>query len=146
MGEFHDAPYFKIVLIGDKETGKTTFLKRNLTGEFDTNYMGTKGVEIHILQFDTNRGPMQFQAWDTAGQEGFDVLDEGCYINAQGAIVFYDVSRPGTFKNVSTWLRNLQRNCGTIPTVLCGNKADFFRTIKQTPNNEFNRKMNLQVT
>lgn len=145
MEDFHVEPYFKIVLIGDEETGKTTFLKRNLTGEFDTRYMGTKGVEIHILQFDTNRGPMQFQAWDTAGQEGFDMLDEGSYINADGAIVFYDVSRPSTFKNLSIWLRNLRRNCGTIPTVLCGNKADVFRTIKQTTSYNFNRKMNLQV-
>jgi hypothetical protein len=92
-------------------TGKTTFVKRHLTGEFEKKYerefgqvefllfsfcsrirkkdpkttnlflqtfhlssphpLATIGVEVHPLDFTTNRGKLRFYCWDTAGQEKF---------------------------------------------------------------------------
>ena len=51
--------------------GKTTFVKRHLTGEFEKKYNATVGVEVHPLQFQTNRGLIIYNVWDTAGQEKF---------------------------------------------------------------------------
>jgi small GTP-binding protein len=56
-------------LVGDGGVGKTTFVKRHLTGEFEKKYVATLGVEVHPLLFHTNRGAMKFNVWDTAGQE-----------------------------------------------------------------------------
>lgn len=47
---------FKLVLVGDGGVGKTTFVKRHLTGEFEKKYVATLGVEVHPLTFHTNRG------------------------------------------------------------------------------------------
>jgi GTP-binding nuclear protein Ran len=44
-------------------------VKRHLTGEFEKKYVATLGVEVHPLLFHTNRGPIKFNVWDTAGQE-----------------------------------------------------------------------------
>lgn len=60
-----DIPTFKCVLVGDGGTGKTTFVKRHMTGEFEKRYVATLGVEVHPLVFHTNRGPIRFNVWDT---------------------------------------------------------------------------------
>ena len=45
----------------------------------------TLGVEVHPLIFHTNRGPIKFNVWDTAGQEKFGGLRDGYYI--QGTLL-----------------------------------------------------------
>ena len=42
---------FKLVLVGDGGTGKTTFVKRHLSGEFEKKYIPTVGVEVCLLLF-----------------------------------------------------------------------------------------------
>src|SRR5690242_13727525 len=90
-----------LFLVGDGGTGKTTFVKRHLTGEFEKKYIGeflrlllldcphpitrpcvsaTLGVEVHPIVFHTSRGPIRFNVWDTAGQEKFGGLRDGYYI------------------------------------------------------------------
>ena len=82
---------FKFVLAGDGGTRKTTFMKCYLTGESD-KYTATLGVEVHPLVLHTNRGSIQFSVWDTAGQEDSGVLRNGYYIQAQCAIIMFDVT------------------------------------------------------
>jgi len=86
---FTGAPEFKLILVGDGGVGKTTFVKRHLTGEFEKKYVATLGVEVHPLGFHTNRGPIKFNVWDTAGQEKFGGLRDGYYI--QGQMRYYNV-------------------------------------------------------
>merc|ERR1712072_558003 len=115
---------FKLVLIGDGGTGKTAFVKRHLTGEFEKKYEPTIGVEVHPLDFTTSRGQIRFYCWDTAGQEKFGGLRDGYYINGHAAIIMFDVTSRVTYKNVPIWHRDLTRVCENIPIVLCGNKVD----------------------
>lgn len=135
---------FKCVLVGDGGVGKTTFVKRHLTGEFEKKYVATLGVEVHPLDFHTNRGKIRFNVWDTAGQEKFGGLRDGYYIGGQSAIVMFDVTSRVTYKNVPNWHRDLVRVCDNIPIVLCGNKVDVKDRKVKAKAITFHRKRNLQ--
>ncbi|EDV52103.1 GTP-binding nuclear protein Ran-like [Drosophila erecta] len=115
---------FKLLLLGDGATGKTTFVKRHLTGEFEKRYIASPGAMPHSLLFHTSRGCYRFIVWDIAGQETLDGLREGYYTEGQCAIIMFDVNSRTTYKNVTSWHRDLVRVCGNIPIVICGNKVD----------------------
>eukprot|EP01099_Mayorella_cantabrigiensis_P000008 TRINITY_DN1004_c0_g1_i1.p1 TRINITY_DN1004_c0_g1~~TRINITY_DN1004_c0_g1_i1.p1 ORF type:complete len:218 (-),score=52.72 TRINITY_DN1004_c0_g1_i1:218-871(-) len=137
-------PTFKLVLVGDGGVGKTTFVKRHLTGEFEKKYVPTLGVEVRPLKFHTNYGPICFNVWDTAGQEKFGGLRDGYYIQGQCAIIMFDVTHRLTYKNVPNWHRDLVRVCENIPIVLCGNKVDIKDRQVKTKQIIFHRKRGLQ--
>merc|ERR1712147_45660 len=143
MATGEDMPTFKLVLVGDGGTGKTTFVKRHLTGEFEKKYVATIGVEVHALPFDTNRGRICFNVWDTAGQEKFGGLRDGYYIQGQCAIIMFDVTSRISYKNVGIWYRDLVRVCENIPIVLVGNKVDVKERKVKVKQINFHRKKNL---
>ncbi|KAJ6537970.1 GTP-binding nuclear protein RAN [Mycena capillaripes] len=138
------AATFKLVLVGDGGTGKTTFVKRHLTGEFEKKYIATLGVEVHPLTFSTNFGTICFNVWDTAGQEKFGGLRDGYYIQSQCGIIMFDVTSRITYQNVPNWHRDLERVCENIPIVLCGNKVDVKERKVKPSGITFHRKKNLQ--
>jgi len=117
-------PQFKLVLVGDGGVGKTTFVKRHKSGEFEKKYVATLGVEVHPLTFYTSLGAIIYNCWDTAGQEKFGGLRDGYYVGGKAAIIMFDVTSRITYKSVSVWHRDLTRVCENIPIVLCGNKVD----------------------
>eukprot|EP00013_Stygamoeba_regulata_P020150 CAMPEP_0177648884 /NCGR_PEP_ID=MMETSP0447-20121125/11072_1 /TAXON_ID=0 /ORGANISM="Stygamoeba regulata, Strain BSH-02190019" /LENGTH=212 /DNA_ID=CAMNT_0019151567 /DNA_START=82 /DNA_END=720 /DNA_ORIENTATION=+ len=138
-----DGPKFKLILVGDGGVGKTTFVKRHLTGEFEKKYIATLGVEVHPLSFHTNWGQITFNCWDTAGQEKLGGLRDGYYIEGQCAIIMFDVTSRPSYKSVPNWHRDLVRICDNIPIVLCGNKVDIKARKVKAKQITFHRKKNL---
>eukprot|EP00331_Platyophrya_macrostoma_P012520 CAMPEP_0176431254 /NCGR_PEP_ID=MMETSP0127-20121128/14715_1 /TAXON_ID=938130 /ORGANISM="Platyophrya macrostoma, Strain WH" /LENGTH=213 /DNA_ID=CAMNT_0017813251 /DNA_START=64 /DNA_END=705 /DNA_ORIENTATION=+ len=135
---------FKLILVGDGGTGKTTFVKRHLTGEFEKRYIATVGVDVHPLVFQTNRGKICFNCWDTAGQEKFGGLRDGYYIEGNCAIIMFDVTSRNTYKNVPNWYRDITRVCDNIHIVLVGNKVDCADRQVRAKMITFHRKKGLQ--
>jgi len=135
---------WKLVLVGDGGVGKTTLVKRHLTGEFEKKYIPTLGVEVHPLKFATNCGVICFNVWDTAGQEKMGGLRDGYYIQGECAIIMFDVTSRITYRNVPEWYKDIVRVCESIPIVLVGNKVDVKDRQVKARQIQFHRKRNLQ--
>jgi GTP-binding nuclear protein Ran len=122
------APRFKVVIVGSGGTGKTTFVKRHRTGEFEKKYVATQGVDVNPLPFYTSMGQVVFNVWDTAGQERYSGLQDGYYIGAQAGIVFFDLTSQVSFKESGYYCRELlggsQHVAANLPLVIVGSKVD----------------------
>ncbi|KAI5192298.1 GTP-binding nuclear protein Ran [Nematocida minor] len=119
-----NGPIRKLVLVGDGGTGKTTFVKRHLFGEFTKKYVATVGAETYLLPFYTNYGQINYNVYDTAGQEKFGGLRDAYYYESDCGIIMFDTTSRITYKNVPNWYRDLRLICPEIPLCLCGNKVD----------------------
>lgn len=89
-------------------------------------------------------GKLKFNVWDTAGQEKYGGLRDTYYIQAECAIIMFDVTSRVTYKHVPNWHRDLVRVCEVIPTVLVGNKVDIKERKVKAKQVLFHRKKNLQ--
>ena len=130
-------------MLGDGGVGKTTFVKRHQTGEFQKKYIATLGAEEYPLEFTTNRGPITFNVMDKAGQEK---MQDGFCIHGECAIIMFDVTSRISYKNVPTWYKEITRICQHIPIVICGNKIDVKDRKIKAKAITFHRKHNLQVS
>lgn len=119
-----EIPEIKLLLIGDGGVGKTSLIKRHLTGEFEKQSVATIGIEVHPIVFYTSRGPIKFNVWDMAGQEKFGSLRDQNYYKGQFAILIFDLTSRTTYKNIPNWHRDVMRVCKNIPVVIAGNKME----------------------
>jgi len=139
-----DVAQFKVILVGDGGTGKTTLVKRHLSGEFVRKYYPTVGAEVNPLPWFTSRGKIVLNIWDTAGQEKLSVLRDGYYIGGHAAIIMFDLTSRVTYKNVPNWHKDIVRICEAIPIVLCGNKVDIKDRKVKAKQICWHRKKNIQ--
>lgn len=102
------------------------------------------GVDVSNLTLSTSHGKVTFNNWDTAGQEVFGGLRDGYYIQANCAILMFDVTSRVTYNNVEKWYRDLTRVCENIPIVLVANKVDVKDRQVKTRQVTFHRRKNLQ--
>lgn len=138
-------PTFKVMLVGDGGVGKTTWLKLLRTGEFEKKYIATLGVEVHPITVKTSHGNIVFNVWDAAGQEKFGGLRDGYYINAQAALIFFDVTSRVTYKSLPNWHRDIVRVCENVPIVIVANKWCSSDVRVKPKQMTFHRKKNLQL-
>lgn len=132
---------FKIVLAGDSDSGKTTFLFRHLTGEFkspETTYT----VKIHPISFQTNYGKININIWDCS--DDFTASGKQYWENTDAFFVFFDLTKPDFLKTMNKWVNEITKHFGDkCPVIiLCGSKCDklsenqLLDKLKQIPRNK----------
>lgn len=115
---------YKIVVIGDSGTGKSTFMNRLLTGKFTSTYKPTLGVDVFPLVLETNYGSVVFDMWDTAGQDRYGGLRSGYALGAHALVgIFNLTSRDTSLSALEAQVKDTYSHL-KVPMVLCGNKCD----------------------
>ncbi|XP_044741113.1 ras-related protein Rab-44 isoform X2 [Chrysoperla carnea] len=121
---------YKILVIGELGTGKTSIIKRYVHQFFSQHYRATIGVDfaLKVLNWDANT-IIRLQLWDIAGQERFGNMTRVYYKEAVGAFIVFDVTRVATFDAVVKWKQDLDSKVqladgSPIPCILLANKCD----------------------
>ncbi|EDW17224.1 ras-related protein Rab-43 [Drosophila mojavensis] len=116
---------FKIVLIGDCCTGKTSILQRFKTGNYVERHGNTIGVDFSMKTIEVEGKQVKLQIWDTAGQERFRTITQSYYRANNGVIIVYDITKRATFANLQKWIEEVRRyTASNVLIILIGNKCD----------------------
>ncbi|XP_075160137.1 RAS oncogene family member Rab19 [Haematobia irritans] len=116
---------FKVVLIGDANTGKTCIVERFKTGNFIERHGNTIGVDFSMKTISLEGKLVKLQIWDTAGQERFRTITQSYYRSANGIIVVYDITSRNSFANIQKWIEEVRRyTTSNVMLIIVGNKCD----------------------
>eukprot|EP00691_Histiona_aroides_P001877 EC852452.1.p1 GENE.EC852452.1~~EC852452.1.p1 ORF type:complete len:177 (+),score=11.29 EC852452.1:61-591(+) len=121
---------FKILVVGDVGTGKTSIIRKYVHNMFSDTYKSTIGVDFALKVVHRPNVICRLQLWDIAGQERFGQMTRVYYKDAVGAFVVFDVGRRDSFDAVMKWKLDLDRKVHladqktNVPCVLLANRAD----------------------
>jgi Ras-related protein Rab-1A len=116
---------FKVLLLGNSNVGKSSLFLRFVDDIWNDTFVPTIGVDFKIKTFEIDSKKIKMQIWDTAGQERFKNIIASYYRGAHGILLLYDVTDKDSFKNLSNWLIEIEKNASkNVLKVLIGNKCD----------------------
>ena len=114
---------FKLIIVGDSFTGKTSLLNKSCYNTFTEHYDATIGVDFITKLTSMSDGiVIKTHIWDTAGQRCFSSILKDYYKCSAGIIYVFDKGDKSSFENIKYWMKEVQG--GNIPSILIGNKID----------------------
>jgi len=85
----------------------------------------TIGVDFRFRTLQINKSTVRLQIWDTAGQERYRTITKAYYKGADGILVVFDLTDKESFNNVDSWLKEIEKHCGTdVSVIVLANKCD----------------------
>ena len=126
----------KVVLVGEAGVGKTCLISRYVTDTFDEHSKTTDGASyvaktIYCDQYDCY---LQFDIWDTAGQEKFRSISKFFYRDASIILFVYDITNKESFDSLESYWKNEIKVHGdkNVIFAIVGNKSDLYEDEKVT--------------
>lgn len=134
----------KIIIVGEPAVGKTSLVKKFISGQFVKDYRSSIGTNIFLKKINLkNIGKTTIQLWDIAGQERWINMRHSYYIGAKGVIIVGDLTRRNTFDQIEQfWVPDIKTYCELAPIILFANKNDLERKISKKEINDLGRKIN----
>jgi len=117
----------KVCICGDPNVGKTSLVKRFVTGKYDDKYISTLGTVItkKSVSPEKSEDSLTMMLWDVSGQKEFKRIHASAFKNARGAFAVCDLTRPETAGHLQDWISNFQQYAGKeAPVTVLVNKSD----------------------
>ena len=124
-----DIPSYKVVLLGESGVGKTCIINQYIKNEFDVNTMSSLTAQFVKKQIKFADGKIiNFDLWDTAGQEKYRSLAKIFYKDANVVILVYDITNEKSFNEMKNyWFEKIKEtNNENVIVAIAGNKGDLY--------------------
>jgi Ras-related protein Rab-21 len=120
-------PKYKVVILGEANSGKTSILLKYVTGQFSK--VRKSSIQADFMEKRISVGnpptPICMYIWDTAGGEQYHALGPIYYRDAHAAVIVYDITDGTSFEKVQRWVKELKKIVGEdIVIAVAGNKSD----------------------
>ena len=120
---------YKIVLLGDFGTGKSSLIKRYVDNSFSEEYLSTIGVSISNIAIDTSINNLVYSSntmiWDIEGKTDFKPILSHYLNGAKGFIIVADLTRRNTINLIVEHLTLCVKTAPNLPICIALNKSDF---------------------
>ena len=126
---------FKLIVVGDQNTGKSCILNRFANNTFQENYQATIGLDFQTKNVTIHNQDIRLTLYDTAGQEKFRSLIPMYIREAQIILLVYDITNKESFDSIPKWFSDILnvKNDEAV-FVLIGNKIDLTNNRKVSYN------------
>ena len=104
--EGEDGKQCKVVLLGESGVGKTSIISRFIDDVFEEGLETTTGASYagkNMVFKDYQNQVVNFEIWDTAGQEKYRALTQIFYKDASIAILVYDITNEESFEEIKNY-------------------------------------------
>ncbi|XP_053554825.1 ras-related protein Rab-17 isoform X1 [Bombina bombina] len=118
-------PVHKLMLLGSSNVGKSSITLRFVRDEF-RDCVPTTGCDFFSKRICLYGKNLDFEIWDTAGQEIYHSVCHLYYRGTSAAMLVYDTTHQESFFRAQLWLQELQKYFSPEELViaLIGNKSD----------------------
>ena len=120
----------KVVLLGESSVGKTSIINQFTTKKFNVHCTTTVTAQFisKVLTFPEFGKSIQFNIWDTVGQEKYRSLAKLYYKDAKVIIFVYDITKKISFDSIKDyWYKETNNNTDGHPLkALVANKVDLY--------------------
>ena len=127
-----------IILLGNTEVGKTSFILRYTEEYYQPIYLTTIGIDFKVKEATlSNNKKYKLYFYDTTGQEKYRSIAVNLIKNAEGVLLMYDVTKRSSFDSISEWMESIYNSKPkNFAIVLAGNKIDLEKREVQTEEGE----------
>ena len=117
---------FKILLLGDSEVGKSSFILRFCEDTFREDSLTTIGLDTKTKFIKRNNKKIQLVIWDSAGQERFKAIAKNTLKGAHGILLMYAINNRNSFRAIKDWINSIKESVDINKTglIVIGNKID----------------------
>lgn len=118
---------FKLIMIGNPNSGKTSLINRYVNKKFVDSYICTLGVDFFMKSIQIDNTVIKFQIWDTAGMEKYRTIAASYFRGCHAAFVVFDLTSRASFEGVQKWIESYNDQASPMfkrVIILLGNKCD----------------------
>ena len=101
----------KVVLVGNSGVGKTCIINNIINKEFNADEVPTLSANFINLKLKINElnKIIDFDIWDTAGQEQYKSIAKVFYWDASIGILVYDITNEKSYEELNFWMNQLKK-------------------------------------
>ncbi len=112
---------FKVAVLGEDSSGKTSLLKKYFKSLFNFNSIDDMGVSFYKYDVMVSNIHCFLQMWDISNSDCTKFLIHSYYTGNNAAIIVFTLNKEKNLRRIEYWCEDIKYHCGDIPIVLLRN-------------------------
>lgn len=109
---------FKIVLVGNSQSGKTALVNKYVNNQFIASYKETVGIDFINKTIKVSNSTCKMQVWDTSGMKKFETIINAYYADCCAVIICYDSTKPFNLNEIKKYIEKVASQAKHNPNII----------------------------